>query len=121
MFNEEHMGLERCIDCRKEIQVGEKTVLIFEDRFGKNWVHAGECFVNYSKSLTDPKEVERGEIIGVCDFCTKPVRQKDKFDILRIESGIVARDSFFTTIPQNDAISFMHAECIDKMLPYGSQ
>ena len=117
MFNEERMGLERCIECREEIQVGDKMVLIFEDRFGKNWVHAGDCFVNYSKSLTDSKEIERGEIIGVCDFCTKPVREKDKFEISRMGLGGTAQDSFFTTIPQNGAISFMHAECIDEMLP----
>ena len=116
MFNEERMGLERCIECREEIQVGDKMVLIFEDRFGKNWVHAGECFVNYSKSLTDSKEIECGEIIGICDICTKPVRQKDDFEISRTAFGAKAQDIFFTTIPQNDAISFTHVKCIDEVL-----
>lgn len=114
MYTEEIMKLKVCIECRKEIQIGQKVVLIYKDRINEYWVHTEKCLADYSKFLTDPEGLERGDIIGICDCCDKPVRHKDKYDLLRLESRF-GSDTFSEIIPsEDDALSFMHMECLDK-------
>ena len=111
---EELMELKVCVECNKAIQVGQKMVLIYRDRRYECWVHAGKCFTDYSKFLTDPKELERGDIIGLCDCCNRPVRHKDEYDLLRLDSRF-GSDIFSEIIPsEDDALSFTHMECLHK-------
>ena len=114
MFNEERMVLDRCVECGKGVAIGEKIVLIYEDSFGKYWAHNGECSTSYSKSLADPKDMKRGFIIGICGRCAKPVRRKDEFEVGRTRLGNMTHEDFLTTIPQKDAIDFMHTKCADE-------
>ena len=119
MFNEEQMALEICVECHKEIAVGEKMVLIYRDDFVAYWVHAGQCFENYSKALTSPSAISAGYIIGICEVCLKPVRTKQEFTVARNYPpwvGITEEEVmlFNTTYPiskNGHNICFVHKEC----------
>ena len=116
MFNEERMVLDRCIECGKEVAIGEKVVLIYEDSLGKYWAHVGECFTSHSKSLADPEDMKRGFIIGICGRCGKPVRDEELYVAERLR-GLDEYAEYMgcTTFPRGEDIGFHHKECPDKV------
>ena len=98
-----------CVECRKEIKPEDKTIMLYEDDDAECIVHEGEC---YSKFLTDPTNVARKCIIGLCEGCVRPVRWNDKIVFIRHGDGHASCD---TIIPQKKDIGFMHAKCADEL------
>ena len=120
MFEEVFMRLECCVVCNKEIKLEKKMVSIYRDEHCECWVHAGDCFRDYKKLLTGPAAIKQGIILGICDYCAKPVRDKQKYLAGRTgrknENSVGANeDPFLTTIPSNENghfVSFVHEECL---------
>ena len=107
------MTLNICTECGKKIRVGEKMNLIYRDDIKKYWTHAGKCYSNYLKLLLDPKEAKRGAVIGFCGACEKPVREKDKFGVARIEF-VLSKLILFRSFPKKSNIYFFHKKCVGK-------
>jgi len=74
---------EKCIECDKEIQPEEKVVLMYKDGADECWIHAEPCLATYKKLLDSPEAKKQGIIIGLCDSCHKPIREKQDYTVGR--------------------------------------
>jgi hypothetical protein len=110
--------LYQCALCLEEFESGDKAVSIYKSKDCEFWVHAGMCFEQYKQLLIFPGVKERGIIIGICNVCFKPIREKDSYEVGRVQS-IEEKDSnniferWHTTYPSNAGDAMYHKDCSD--------
>lgn len=118
-FDEILVKIYSCVVCDKVIELEEKSTLVHQDECGECWVHPGECYAKYHKLLHSPEAKKQGTILGICDFCAEPIREKHRYVVGRIaarkaqEDCAGKEDPFLTTFPSRLNISLAHNKCAD--------
>jgi hypothetical protein len=96
--------MDVCMECKNEIKASEKRTRVYRDKSGQLWVHS-KCFESYEQTLIGSKAKKQGMILGVCGYCGKPVRERQKY-CFEIAGD---RKKVLTTYP--DYLHLAHQEC----------
>ncbi len=112
-----------CVNCKTEVMDGEDCVPVYKDEESEDVLDVGQCFTEYNKELCGKEAISRGDILGLCIVCLKPVRQKDRhgvtvlssLDTSKFEDGTLI-ESWLTVVPNKNSLHFSHDDCISATL-----
>lgn len=107
---------EMCIVCLKEFKDWEdkEFVCIGEDRseyIEPIYTHTGDCTKQYKEAMESDASKEKGYILGMCGWCYKPVRSKEKYSIWRRIPRGQSQLWIYTNYPKWEELIFAHEGC----------
>lgn len=108
-----------CYVCKLDREgygLGDKPmVLIAKTADAEIHVHDGECLKRYEKLLYCSEEKIKGRILGICDYCGKPVRDGHKYELVR---HALNEEEVLTTFPPRGELLFFHPDCDESSMSY---
>lgn len=119
MLQKEKKSLRRCVICAEEIELDDDLVGIcggtppgLETMVCV--MHQGKCEEKL-KSAQEGNDQLNGAILGLCKWCSKPVRNSNDFIVLRNDENEKSQSWFTSTLPTEGELSFAHSQCNDRV------